>query len=112
MPNPPRGNIPAPGPGILGGIPVIGPVYDAAGNLIGHFGAGGKLVKAAEGAAGSVGKTAFQDVLKNFPFENWILRIGEILLGIVLIGVGVAKLTGTDNFVMKAATTAGKAALL
>lgn len=41
-----------------------------------------------------------------------ILRIGEIILGVVLIGVGVAKLTGTDNFIMKAATTAGKAALI
>lgn len=29
--------------------------------------------------------------------QNWFIRIGEILLGIVLIGVGVAKLTGTTN---------------
>jgi hypothetical protein len=36
------------------------------------------------------------------PFSNanlqaWLIRIGEILLGIVLIGVGLAKLTGTTN---------------
>lgn len=29
--------------------------------------------------------------------QNWLIRVGEILLGIVLIGVGVAKLTGTTN---------------
>jgi hypothetical protein len=29
----------------------------------------------------------------------WMIRIGEILLGIVLIGVGVAKLSGTTNAV-------------
>lgn len=96
---------------IVGNIPVVGPVYDAAGNLIGHF-AGGKLIKSAESAVGSTASSAFTSTLKNFPWENWILRVGEILLGIVLIGVGVAKLSGTDNFIMKAAGTAGKAAIL
>ncbi len=33
--------------------------------------------------------------------EQWILRIGEIILGVVLIGVGLAKLTGTTNVVSK-----------
>lgn len=33
--------------------------------------------------------------------QNWFIRIGEILLGIVLIGVGVAKLTGAANVVSK-----------
>lgn len=31
--------------------------------------------------------------------RTWMIRIGEILLGIVLIGVGVAKLSGTTNAV-------------
>jgi hypothetical protein len=45
-------------------------------------------------------------------WQNWILRIGEILLGVTLIGVGVAKLTGAENVISKAAVTAGKASLL
>lgn len=35
--------------------------------------------------------------------QNWFIRIGEILLGIVLIGVGVAKLTGATNAISKLA---------
>lgn len=31
----------------------------------------------------------------------WLLRIGEIVLGLVLIGVGVAKLTGVENTLSK-----------
>jgi hypothetical protein len=42
----------------------------------------------------------------------WLLRIGEIILGVVLVGVGVAKLTGADNYISKAATMAGKVAVL
>ncbi len=34
---------------------------------------------------------------------NWLIRVGEIVLGIVLIGVGVAKLTGATNVVSKLA---------
>lgn len=37
---------------------------------------------------------------------NWIIRIAEILVGIVLIGVGVAKLTGTGNAISKIAKVA------
>ena len=33
-----------------------------------------------------------------FQANIW-LRVGEFVLGIVLIGVGLAKLTGTENFV-------------
>lgn len=35
-------------------------------------------------------------------YEVWFLRIGEILLGIVLIGVAIAKLSGTTNIIAKA----------
>jgi hypothetical protein len=34
---------------------------------------------------------------KNADLQSWLIRIGEILLGIVLIGVGIAKITGTTN---------------
>jgi hypothetical protein len=40
--------------------------------------------------------------LSNQDIQSWMIRVGEILLGIVLIGVGVAKLTGTTNLVAKA----------
>jgi hypothetical protein len=60
----------------------------------------------------NIANQAVSDVFHGLNFQNWILRLGEIMLGVVLIGVGVAKLTGTDNFIMKAATKAGKAALL
>lgn len=42
----------------------------------------------------------------NNNWENWIIRIGEILLGLVLIAVGVNGLTKTVNTIK----TAGKAA--
>lgn len=35
--------------------------------------------------------------LSDENIRSWLIRIGEILLGIVLVGVGVAKLTGTSN---------------
>jgi hypothetical protein len=37
--------------------------------------------------------------LNNTEIQSWLIRIGEILLGIVLLGVGIAKLTGTTNVV-------------
>lgn len=39
--------------------------------------------------------------LTNEAITSWFIRIGEVLLGIVLLGVGVAKLTGTTNAVAK-----------
>lgn len=45
-----------------------------------------------------------EDVLgtNGLQAQNWFIRIGEIVLGIVLIGIGVAKLTGAANVVSKA----------
>lgn len=40
--------------------------------------------------------------LSDENIRTWMIRIGEILLGIVLVGVGVAKLTGTTNVIAKA----------
>jgi len=39
--------------------------------------------------------------LSDANIQSWLIRIGEILLGIVLLGVGVAKLTGTTNAIAK-----------
>lgn len=46
--------------------------------------------------------TASKDALGGFNIANWFLRIGEILLGLVLIGVGVARITGVQNAVTNA----------
>lgn len=43
---------------------------------------------------------------------NTWLRIAEGTLGIILIAVALAKLTGADNVIAKTATTAAKAAVL
>lgn len=40
--------------------------------------------------------------LNDDSIRSWLIRIGEILLGIVLVGVGVAKLTGNPNVVASA----------
>jgi hypothetical protein len=37
--------------------------------------------------------------LSDKNIQSWLIRIGEIVLGIVLVGVGLAKLTGTSNVV-------------
>ena len=39
------------------------------------------------------------DPFKGLNLGNILLRVGEVLLGIVLVGVGIAKLTGTTNAV-------------
>lgn len=56
--------------------------------------------------------TAIADLYHGLNLGNWIIRVGEILLGVILIGVGVAKLTGADNVVSKIAGSAGKLAFI
>jgi hypothetical protein len=41
-------------------------------------------------------------VFHGINLESWFLRIGEVLIGVVLIGVALAHLTGTSNVVSKA----------
>jgi hypothetical protein len=52
-------------------------------------------------ASSSIGKVndAIGDPLGKFNIAGWFIRVGEILLGLILVGVGVAKLTGTTNVV-------------
>ena len=104
--------MPLPLPGPLSNIPVIGPVYDLAGHLLGTFNAQGKFIKAAGSLEQKVASSATQDVFHGLNLSNWAIRFVEVALGIVLIGVGVAKLTGADNVINKAAKTAGKVAFL
>jgi hypothetical protein len=50
---------------------------------------------------GDVAKATNDILFGGVNAQNWFIRVGEILLGIVLIGVGVAKLTGTTNAISK-----------
>lgn len=45
----------------------------------------------------------YNDIIGRFNIGSWFLRIGEILLGLVLIGVGVARITGAQNVISKLA---------
>lgn len=42
---------------------------------------------------------AGKDILGQFDLSGWFLRVGEVLLGLVLIGVGIARITGAQNAV-------------
>lgn len=44
------------------------------------------------------------DVFKGLNLGNLMLRVGETVLGVVLVGVGLAKLTGAENAISKVAT--------
>jgi len=50
--------------------------------------------------------SAVTDQLGQLNLGAWFIRIGEVVLGIVLIGVGLAKLTGTTNAISKIAKVA------
>lgn len=52
------------------------------------------------GAAAKGAENAI-NVLGGFNIGNWFIRIGEILLGLVLVGVGIARLTGAQNAISK-----------
>lgn len=55
-------------------------------------GASNLVSKAAQAATG----------MSSQNLQSWFIRIGEIVLGIVLVAVGMAKLTGTTNLVANA----------
>lgn len=57
---------------------------------------------------------AGQDVLTGTGINagNWLLRVGEVLLGIVLLAIGVAHITRALPAATKIAKTAGAGALL
>jgi hypothetical protein len=61
-------------------------------------GLAGNIANAVSSSAGKV-KDAIGDPLGKFNLAGWFIRVGEILLGLILVGVGVAKLTGTSNVV-------------
>lgn len=63
---------------------------------------GDTIANIPESVTDEIGETVVDKL--GFTNENitaWMIRIGEILLGIVLVGVGIAKLTGNTNAVAK-----------
>jgi hypothetical protein len=64
------------------------------------------------GNPGSAIKLGLSNLVGNYDLGHILLYVGEFLLGVVLIGVGLAKITGTDNIINKAAKAAGAAAIL
>lgn len=69
----------------------------------------GNIENAITGGADAVTGGAYSavtDPLGKLNLGGWFIRIGEILLGIVLIGVGLARLTGVQNVVSKVAKVA------
>ena len=43
-----------------------------------------------------------KDKIAGLNLDAWFVRVGEILIGVILIGVGIAKLTGTSNIIASA----------
>lgn len=62
----------------------------------------GKKIGAALPTGGGAGAAQAAGVFHGLDLGAILLRVGEVLLGIVLVGVGIAKLTGTTNFVASA----------
>jgi hypothetical protein len=66
----------------------------------GFFDSVGNVGNIATGTGEAIDNTIQNKLgLSDENIRSWLIRIGEILLGIVLVGVGIAKLTGTTNAV-------------
>lgn len=74
---------------------------ELAGGLSTGLGQTGTILGQVPGAAAKGAEKAIES-LGGFNLGSWFLRIGEILLGLVLVGVGVARITGTQNIISKA----------
>jgi len=85
------------------GSAVSGPYpTQAAAEAAAHTRSGGFPGPSIPGNPGSAIGLGVSNLFHGLDLGNILLRIGEVLLGIVLVGVGVAKLTGTTNFVASA----------
>jgi hypothetical protein len=77
---------------------------ELGGALSTGIGQTGTVLGQVPGAAAKGAQNAV-DALGGFNLSSWFLRIGEILLGIVLVGVGVARITGAQNAISKIVKT-------
>jgi hypothetical protein len=77
-------------------------------NTYNHSDVNTRVTQAGGNTAQSLGidpVSGIEDLFHGLNLGNILLRIGEVLLGIVLVGVGLAKITGTTNFVASALKT-------
>lgn len=74
------------------------PGWKAPTNNLGQIikNAGSSITSTVTGAVGNAVTGSIAD-----KFSAWFIRVGEVLLGLILIGVGIAKLTGTTNLIAK-----------
>lgn len=77
---------------------------ELAGALSTGIGQTGTVLGQVPGAAAKGAEKAIES-LGGFNLASWFLRIGEILLGLVLVGVGVARITGAQNAISKVVRT-------
>lgn len=70
---------------------------ELGGALATGIGQTGTILGQVPGAAAKGAENAFHGL----NLGSWFLRIAEIMLGIVLVGVGVARITGAQNAVSK-----------
>lgn len=63
------------------------------------------------GAVGAAKAAQNLDIFHGFNLGTMFLRAGEVLLGLVLIGVAVEHLTGAENVISGAARKAGSLAM-
>lgn len=77
-------------------------VYVTGTTLANNLGTGTAALANIPNAAATGANTAYKDILGGFNLGSWFIRIGEILLGLVLVGVGVAKITGAQNMISSA----------
>lgn len=75
----------------------VGTGIGATGTFVGN-----SLPTAVSNAASNTTGIKIAEALGGFNLSGWFLRIGEILLGLVLVGVGVARITGAANVISKA----------
>lgn len=67
----------------------------------GAIGTGATIIGKAGPAAGVGVAKASQDIFHGLNLGGLLMRVGEVVLGIVLIGVGLAKITGAANVISK-----------
>jgi hypothetical protein len=70
----------------------------------------GKVVKGTGAGLGKAAQTL--DPFHGLNLQTLMLRVGEVLLGLVMLGVAVAHLTGSENVISRGVKIAGKAAML
>lgn len=58
------------------------------------------------------GVNAIGDFFNKLGQANTWIRVAEVVLGIALIGIGIAHATGTDNAISRAVKTTAKVAVL